>query len=93
MSQNKYMCEVCVAPCVGAWIETEGNSKSNRNWTESLPAWERGLKRCYCNLFGDALVVAPCVGAWIETNYLRRINRVVKQSLPAWERGLKQNGS
>ena len=53
---------------MGAWIEIPSHS-SNRAFTVSLLAWERGLKflgffRC------DKLVtVAPCVGAWIEINF------------------------
>ena len=37
------------------------------NENESLPAWERGLKRTRCPIVRNADGVAPRVGAWIET--------------------------
>ena len=36
----------CVAPHVGAWIETLKNHLSNQNY-KSLPMWERGLKQLF----------------------------------------------
>ena len=54
---------------MGAWIET-----LLFRWhlpdPESLPAWERGLKRLKPPIWIFHGVVAPCVGAWIETPLL-----------------------
>ena len=38
------MAEIAVAPCVGAWIETQIIDNVSIA-SESLPAWERGLKQ------------------------------------------------
>ena len=62
---------ICVAPFVGAWIET-GFYFSGLLIDLSLPSWERGLKPADP---ADAAVrgwVAPFVGAWIETKLSRR---------------------
>ena len=57
---------LCVAPYVGAWIETRLSALLRYGKT-SHPMWVRGLKPCgTC----DECVrqrVAPYVGAWIET--------------------------
>ena len=56
-----------VAPRVGAWIETVDGEGVSSLPTESLPAWERGLKLVVEAPDLGVLAVAPRVGAWIET--------------------------
>jgi len=57
---------LCVAPCVGAWIE----SSKHRfrpvvdNVAPCVGAW---IETSPTRTDGDGLIVAPCVGAWIET--------------------------
>ena len=36
---------------------------------QSLPAWERGLKRKLESHISVKFIVAPRVGAWVETKY------------------------
>ena len=36
--------------------------------SQSLPAWERGLKSIILTPSSWICLVAPCVGAWIEMN-------------------------
>ena len=55
-----------VAPRVGAWIETV-DTDGNPTWTESHPAWVRGLKLHRPHRVNEIHQVAPRVGAWIET--------------------------
>ena len=56
---------LCVAPRVGAWIETV-TVKGQGLMSSSRPAWARGLKQI---LGAEKAIelVAPRVGAWIET--------------------------
>ena len=58
-----------VAPFVGAWIETIWKSIPAKR-LESLPSWERGLKRNKSLRRTRVKFVAPFVGAWIETGRL-----------------------
>ncbi len=50
---------------MGAWIEI-AMSAMVRDFTPSLPLWERGLKYPELGQTVYAQVVAPLVGAWIE---------------------------
>ena len=63
---NYYEYETCVAPYVGAWIETKGLWPTVALMT-SLPTWERGLKLSSVTSIYNSITVAPYVGAWIET--------------------------
>ena len=76
-----------VAPCVGAWIETN-HSLGCGLIILSRPAWARGLKLLCTAKRAAMQAVAPCVGAWIET-YRPSIRRNRIESRPAWARGLK----
>ena len=58
-----------VAPHVGAWIETSGETPPESIIT-SLPTWERGLKRITPITQLQQAQVAPHAGAWIETTKL-----------------------
>ena len=62
----------CVAPHVGAWIETlfhhplchePGVAPHVGAWIETR--WHHNRRPCLC--------VAPHVGAWIETNYKKAV--------------------
>ena len=77
----------CVAPHVGAWIETEEYLALRRS-EMSPPMWGRGLKQLWFfeNCFHK--FVAPHVGAWIETSQGAR-NAAMVESPPMWGRGLK----
>ena len=55
-----------VAPCVGAWIETNRYVQQASD-VKSHPVWVRGLKLLCRALHVFHHYVAPCVGAWIET--------------------------
>ena len=55
----------CVAPYVGAWIETSSASKALAT-SLSHPMWVRGLKH-HGQGYRGRTEVAPYVGAWIET--------------------------
>ena len=76
----------CVAPHVGAWIETFVSVPAIVCRT-SRPTWARGLKRAgrvefFCNFAS----VAPHVGAWIET-WIFRLGSDLKDVAPhvgAW---------
>ena len=63
-------CLFCVAPYVGAWIET-CFVPHNRGTTLSHPMWVRGLKHNVYQVTSRRHPVAPYVGAWIETFALR----------------------
>ena len=52
---------------MGAWIETNHDTIVLWSDIESLPSWERGLKRYTALKSKAAGGVAPLVGAWIET--------------------------
>lgn len=55
---------------------------------ESLPTWERGLKRPPAHTAPMSPNVAPHAGAWIETSTYSHLSMAVR-SLPMRERGLK----
>ena len=78
----------CVAPRVGAWIETN-NSDYKSQIEASHPVWVRGLKQSLGNTKGKFAGVAPRVGAWIETLLLLLFRLLVSMSHPVWVRGLK----
>jgi len=78
---------VDVAPCVGAWIETE-QVRYRLNVTLSRPAWARGLKRM--------THVCPKCGAMSRPAWARGLKLFYPAGLmmrllsrPAWARGLK----
>ena len=81
------MCNIAVAPLVGAWIEI-ANVIQLPIFAFVAPlvgAWIEIDKPLY---FGAMAQVAPLVGAWIEIigfMYLIQQDR----SLLSWERGLK----
>ena len=58
------MCNIAVAPLVGAWIEIALIYLNKWQFT-SLLSWERGLKS-RTTAQGYSTLVAPLVGAWIE---------------------------
>ena len=58
-----------VAPCAGAWIETQLFQENRGRYRSSPPARGRGLKLALERLAGLSKFVAPCAGAWIETRY------------------------
>ena len=60
------MAEIAVAPCVGAWIETEllFTVEHHVFVAPCVGAWIETA--AYLEADAAALV-APCVGAWIET--------------------------
>ena len=64
--RDKEQCHTCVAPFMGAWIETSQGS-SPENAPVSHPSWVRGLKRCLHPVLMQENKVAPFMGAWIET--------------------------
>ncbi len=65
-----YRFALCVAPRVGAWIETEFEDFAIPEFDRSPLAWGRGLKLKLLPFNGSVSEVAPRVGAWIETNRL-----------------------
>ena len=77
----------CVAPLVGAWIETPVRSR-NIYYGPSLPSWERGLKPQYLYIVRIGMESLP---SWERG--LKRMSSyqlVIRfLSLPSWERGLK----
>ena len=77
----------CVAPYMGAWIETLCFEQS-RIACKSHPTWVRGLKRHEIYFFIYHFEVAPYMGAWIET-VLERSGTLNITSHPTWVRGLK----
>ena len=84
------MCNIAVAPLVGAWIEINP-ILLNVDTEEfmSLLSWERGLKLRNTGKDLERDKVAPLVGAWIEISVgvVDAVGRV--WSLLSWERGLK----
>ena len=73
------MCNIAVAPLVGAWIEIP-EKKEKKLLRGSLLSWERGLK-FLCNFsVGCAFSVAPLVGAWIEIQLGDKIPQPVGRS-------------
>ena len=77
-----------VAPCVGAWIETNRYVQQASD-VKSHPVWVRGLKLICRALHVFHHYVAPCVGAWIETQWENEQANTYK-SHPVWVRGLKR---
>ena len=59
------MCNIAVAPLVGAWIEIPLFCALKKD-RPSLLSWERGLKLTGQRQKGTVQTVAPLVGAWIE---------------------------
>ena len=59
---------LCVAPRVGAWIETY-YFQHDYNARKSHPVWVRGLKQARLDVGVTFDDVAPRVGAWIETSH------------------------
>jgi len=78
----------CVAPCVGAWIETHDHAASDscEQVAPCVGAWIETFN-VIANL--PTFAVAPCVGAWIETMSLCMSPSTTMWSRPAWARGLK----
>ena len=78
-----------VAPCVGAWIETEKTrlDKEKNRVAPCVGAWIETVSEA---LNCGRSRVAPCVGAWIETHWASCSLRP-DRSHPAWVRGLKQH--
>ena len=77
----------CVAPFVGAWIETSVSSMK-REAIASLPSWERGLKPHKNKTVSRSCSSLPSWERGLKR--LRLIHAVVAvTSLPSWERGLK----
>ena len=62
-----YEGNICVAPRVGAWIETLYELRIIFKIVESHPVWVRGLKQRQHRSHSRPIHVAPRVGAWIET--------------------------
>ena len=61
------VCDLCVAPLVGAWIETSNNPQLrtlNEIVAPLVGAWIETHGSLKSGLLGQ---VAPLVGAWIET--------------------------
>ena len=81
------MCNIAVAPLVGAWIEIK-ILRHKRFFPVVAPlvgAWIE-IKRIFSPQ--QPLFVAPLVGAWIEITQLAASMSAV-ESLLSWERGLK----
>ena len=77
-----------VTPCVGVWIEMYNVFNTGTSRSQSLPAWECGLKLCRQEILPTNCRVTPCVGVWIEIKASAIILGGLA-SLPAWECGLK----
>ncbi len=81
------MCNIAVAPLVGAWIEII------RHLTICYTAYVAPLVGAWIEIVADNAIdllsnVAPLVGAWIEMFLIARSMRLTP-SLLSWERGLK----
>ena len=70
----------CVAPYVGAWIETARWLLSLLNF-KSHPMWVRGLKLVTMRLRLSQTNVAPYVGAWIETLIIMHVSPTLSRTL------------
>ncbi len=77
----------CVAPFMGAWIETLLVTLENTA-PLSHPSWVRGLKLLGIGVVDACRGVAPFMGAWIETSLMAAMS-ASWQSHPSWVRGLK----
>ena len=80
----------CVAPYVGAWIETS-EKVQKAVLGLSHPTWVRGLKHVKTKVKTALCKVAPYVGAWIETQ-VNSFKFFDDESHPTWVRGLKLQG-
>ena len=78
---------LCVAPLVGAWIETLAFTLFDLEYSVAplVGAWIETLIVLYNKLCSH---VAPLVGAWIETTSRDVVVRG-RASHPSWVRGLK----
>ena len=78
---------IVVAPCVGAWIETDDDlfEVCSNRVAPCVGAWIETLNVC---MSVTRPKVAPCVGAWIETKNLFCFC-IFFASHPVWVRGLK----
>ena len=81
------MCNIAVAPLVGAWIEicTVMLQRTLKTVAPLVGAWIEILKSVEMVTIA---VVAPLVGAWIEIEHCKQ-NGISTSSLLSWERGLK----
>ena len=79
--------EYAVAPCMGAWIETNVIALFSGTGCVApcMGAW---IETSSLSLEISHLEVAPCMGAWIETRSMIAIC-MQAQSHPVWVRGLK----
>ena len=79
------MCNIAVAPLVGAWIEIVFISDYSFQML-SLLSWERGLKSVQITRTVVTVPVAPLVGAWIEILRLLwlRSSLIVAPLVGAW---------
>ena len=80
--------ERCVAPRVGAWIETI-NKVQLDILRQSLPVWERGLKQLIQRIKCTSIQSLPVWERGLKHQWRAKM-RQVYPSLPVWERGLKQ---
>ena len=78
---------ICVAPHVGAWIETLLEHGIPKKWRVAphVGAWIETTKWLLNRV---DISVAPHVGAWIETSIVIDGN-FITWSHPMWVRGLK----
>ena len=83
--------EYCVAPLVGAWIETKLAQQQfeMQKVAPLVGAWIETFTSYIQNVHS---AVAPLVGAWIETMIIQRLKAIGK-SHPSWVRGLKLSKS
>ena len=82
------MCNIAVAPLVGAWIEIFApfTPVTGVPVAPLVGAW---IEIFYDVDQADVAKVAPLVGAWIEISKKATACSAVRQSLLSWERGLK----
>ena len=81
------MCNIAVAPLVGAWIEinVQYDESYNDDVAPLVGAWIE-IADEYEYITGEK--VAPLVGAWIEIQ-MQQCTTTILTSLLSWERGLK----
>ena len=87
MPNNRYW-EHIVTPCVGVWIETDGEfAWTNFNCvTPCVGVW---IETNNIKGISKKAGVTPCVGVWIETVKTEQQSSK-EMSHPAWVCGLKQ---
>ena len=80
------LCNIAVAPFVGAWIEIHICPVCIFHKLTSLPSWERGLKYKHICQKLLHIIVAPFVGAWIEITEILQRNQMqqVAPLVGAW---------